>query len=152
MSLETDIKQSEFKSEYNKAIVNLIYTFNWLDYQHKNFFKQYGLTSQQYNILRILRGQHPQPCTINLLRERMLDKMCDASRIVERLRLKDLIVRKISFSDRRAVDIIISDKGLEILSQIDGPIKKFEDTIAGLSPEEAKYLNDLLDKFREKKN
>ncbi len=148
MSLETDIKQKEFKSEYNKAIVNLIYTFNWLDYQQKKFFKEYDLTQQQYNILRILRGQYPQPCTINLLRDRMLDKMCDASRIVERLRLKDLIVRKISFQDRRAVDIIISDKGLQILEQIDAPIKEFENTITGLSVEEAEHLNALLDKFR----
>ena len=148
MSLEIEIKQKEFKNEHNKVIVNLLYTYSWLEYQQKNFFKDYDLTSQQYNILRILRGQYPNPCTINILRERMLDKMCDASRIVERLRLKDLLVRQISFNDRRAVDIVISEKGLNVLEQIDGPIAAFEENVSSLTEEEAKTLNSLLDKFR----
>ena len=81
MRLEDEIKQKEFKSEYHKGIVNLIYTFNWIDSKSKDFFKQFNLTPQQFNILRILRGQHPKPSTINLLKERMLDKMSDTSRI-----------------------------------------------------------------------
>src|SRR6185437_9271918 len=105
MSLEEDIKQHKFKTEAHKAAVNIIYTFNWLDSKTRDFFKKYDLTPQQFNILRILRGQHPQPSTINLLKERMLDKMCDASRMVERLRLKNLLERHTCSNDRRSVDI-----------------------------------------------
>jgi DNA-binding MarR family transcriptional regulator len=148
MRLEDEIKQKEFKSINNKVILNVLYTYSMLDYKYKLFFKSYGLTSQQYNILRILRGQHPNPATINLLKERMLDKMSDASRIVERLRLKGLLLRKICPGDRRAVDIIITPQGLELLQGIDEPISHFENNLSPLTPEEAQQLNCLLDKFR----
>jgi DNA-binding MarR family transcriptional regulator len=148
MRLEDEIKQKEFKNEYQKSLVNIIYTFNWLDTKFKDFFKTYDLTSQQFNILRILRGQHPKPCTINLLKERMLDKMCDASRIVERLRVKNLLERTQCPNDRRSVDIIISDKGLKLLELIDNNIEPLHNTLNSLSPEEIKKLNDLLDKAR----
>ena len=82
MRLEDEIKQKEFKNEYAKSLVNLIYTFNWVDAQTRDFLKKFSITPQQFNILRILRGQQPNPATINLLKERMLDKMCDASRMV----------------------------------------------------------------------
>jgi DNA-binding MarR family transcriptional regulator len=148
MRLEDEIKQKEFKNEYQKSLVNIIYTFNWLDTKFKDFFKTYDLTSQQFNILRILRGQHPKPCTINLLKDRMLDKMCDASRIVERLRVKNLLERTQCPNDRRSVDIIISDKGLKLLELIDNNIEPLHNTLNSLSPEEIKKLNDLLDKAR----
>jgi DNA-binding MarR family transcriptional regulator len=148
MRLEEEIKQKEFINENHKAIVNLIYTFNWLDSKARTFFKQYDLTPQQFNILRILRGQHPEPCTINLLKDRMLDKECDASRIVERLRLKDLLARKQSSSDRRSVDILISKKGLDLLDEIDKKIDNFNNIISSLSKEELLKLNFLLDKAR----
>lgn len=112
------------------------------------FFKDYDLTSQQYNILRILRGQHPKPATINLLRDRMLDKMCDASRMVERLRLKDLVLRAVSSEDRRAVDIHISQKGLDLLLIIDKKLPHFESILKELNAQEIKQLNKLLDKLR----
>jgi DNA-binding MarR family transcriptional regulator len=148
MRLEEEIQQKEFKNENQKALVNIIYTFNWLDSKFKDFFKIYDLTSQQFNILRILRGQHPKPCTINLLKERMLDKMCDASRIVERLRLKNLLDRTPSPNDRRSVDIIISDKGLKLLELIDNNIDSLYNTMNSLSHEEINLLNSLLDKAR----
>jgi DNA-binding MarR family transcriptional regulator len=148
MRLEEEIQQKEFKNENQKALVNIIYTFNWLDSKFKDFFKTYDLTSQQFNILRILRGQHPKPCTINLLKERMLDKMCDASRIVERLRLKNLLDRTPSPNDRRSVDIIISDKGLKLLELIDNNIDSLYNTMNSLSHEEINLLNSLLDKAR----
>ncbi|MFN6946205.1 MAG: MarR family winged helix-turn-helix transcriptional regulator [Cytophagaceae bacterium] len=151
MRLEDEIKQKSFSSEKDKAIINLIYTFNRVDYQSKNFFKQYGLTPQQYNILRILRGQHPEPCTINLLKERMLDKMCDASRMVERLRLKQLLKRKTCTNDRRSVDIIITQKGLDLLASIDPEVTQFNaQLMSGLNDNETKILNTLLDKMRTK--
>jgi DNA-binding MarR family transcriptional regulator len=148
MRLEDEIKQKEFKNEYQKSIVNIIYTFNWIESKFKDFFKTFDLTHQQFNILRILRGQHPQPCTINLLKDRMLDKMCDASRIVERLRVKSLLERRPSPHDRRSVDIIISDKGLKLLELIDNNIEPIHNTFGSLSQEEVKKLNDLLDKAR----
>ena len=148
MRLEEEIKQKEFKNDYHKAAVNIIYTFNWLDSKSKDFFKKYDLTTQQYNILRILRGQHPQPATINLLRERMLDKMCDASRIVERLRIKNLLQRTPCSNDRRSVDIKISSKGLELLDHIDKDIESLFAHMQTLNKEEIKELNTLLDKLR----
>lgn len=148
MKLEDEIKQKEFKSDYQKAAVNIIYTFNWLDSKSKDFFKKFDLTTQQYNILRILRGQHPNPATINLLRERMLDKMCDASRIVERLRIKNLLQRNPSSNDRRSVDIKISKKGLEMLEKIDKEIEALFADMHNLNQDEIKLLNDLLDKLR----
>jgi DNA-binding MarR family transcriptional regulator len=148
MRLEEEIKQKEFTNDYHKGIVNILYTFNWLDSQSKDFFKKYDLTPQQYNILRILRGQSPKPSTINLLKDRMLDKMCDASRIVERLRLKNLLERTQCPNDRRSVDIVISQKGLNLLSMIDKDLERFYGIMHHLNKDEMQQLNDLLDKLR----
>ncbi|MFN3403172.1 MAG: MarR family winged helix-turn-helix transcriptional regulator [Cytophagaceae bacterium] len=148
MKLEEEIKQKEFRNEYHKALVNLIYTSNWLESKSKDFFKKFGLTKQQFNILRIVKGQHPNPANINLLKDRMLDKMSDASRIVERLRLKNLLDRKTCTEDKRAVDIHITKKGMDLLNKIDKEMPSFEKNFATLSIEEAKKLNSLLDKLR----
>src|SRR4051812_18512275 len=126
MRLEDEIKQKEFSSEYHKGIINLMFTFSWLDDHSREFFKKFGLTPQQFNILRILRGQHPNPCTINLLKDRMLDKICDASRMIERLRKKELVERKVSLNDRRSVDIIVTKKGIDLLKKIDKTLPDFE--------------------------
>lgn len=148
MKLEDEIKQiKSFKNEYNKAVVNIFFTYSWLESFSRIFFKEYDITSQQFNILRILRGQYPNPCTINLLRERMLDKMCDASRLVERLRLKGLLERSKASSDKRAVDILITDKGLDLLSKIDVTLP-LEGKLHTLTEDEVTTLNTLLDKLR----
>ena len=149
MKLEDEIKQGKaFNSEYNKAVVNLIYTYNWFEASSKAFFQEYDITSQQFNILRILKGQYPNPSTINLLRERMLDKMCDASRLVERLRIKGLVERSKASSDKRAVDILISKKGEELLSKIAIKFPIFEEKFKTLTETEVADLNNLLDKLR----
>lgn len=149
MLLEEEIKQKSFKSEQEKGIVNLIYTYSWMDHQMKAFFKEYDLTPQQFNILRILRGQYPNPCAIITLRDRMLDKMSDASRIVERLRIKNLVIRTVSQNDRRLVDIVISQAGLELLEKIDQNFTSVQKSIfSNLDDQEAKLLNQLLDKLR----
>jgi DNA-binding MarR family transcriptional regulator len=148
MKLEDEIKQKEFKNEYAKSVVNIIYTFNWVEAQNKDFLKKFDITSQQFNILRILRGQLPNPATINLLKERMLDKMCDASRMVDRLKTKGLLERQVCEKDRRAVDIIITKKGLELLAKIDKEIPDFEKVMHNLNQTEIKQLNLLLDKLR----
>ncbi len=147
MELEKEIAQKSFKSERHKAMVNIIYTYFWANNLTRNDFNHYDITPQQFNILRILRGQYPNPSTINLLKERMLDKMCDASRMVDRLKQKELIERCVNKKDRRSVDIVISQKGLDLLTKIDVELDQ-EKLMKHLSEEEARQLNTLLDKLR----
>src|SRR5450432_4716960 len=105
MQLEKEINQKKFRNDAHKLGVNIIYTFGWLNNFQAALMKPFGITSQQFNVLRILRGQHPNPASVKLIRERMLDKMSDASRIVEKLRVKGFIDRKISADDRRACEV-----------------------------------------------
>lgn len=149
MKLEQEIKQSKFRNEYHKLAVNVLYTNGWLMNLYSTLFSKYGITSNQYNILRILRGQYPNPATINLLKERMLDKMSDASRLVERLRIKGFVKRDLSSKDRRCVDVIITEKGLKLLAEIDKLNDKHDSFLKNLSESEAKKLNNLLDKLRD---
>ena len=148
MKLEEEIKQEKFRNEYHKLAVNIVFTHNWLMGLQSEIFNGFEITANQFNILRILRGQYPNPATINLLKERMMDKMCDASRLVERLRIKGLIKRELSLDDRRRVDVIITEKGLNILSEIDKLNSKYDSIFQNLSSEETKLLNELLDKMR----
>ena len=148
MGIAEEIKQEKFTSEFSKAVINIIYTSSWMHQKHLEVFKEYGLTTPQFNILRILRGQHPNPSTVNLLIDRMLDKSSNASRIVDRLEQKGLVTRKQCKNDRRAVDVYISEEGLELLSQMDSKLEAFEKRLRNLDEEQAKALNELLDKFR----
>lgn len=148
MKLEDEIKQSKFKDEYHKLAVNIFYTYGWLMNNNASLLKTHGLTPAQYNILRILRGQHPRAASINLLKERMLDKMSDASRLVERLRSKGLLERSQCSKDRRQVDVVITEAGLDLLAILDSEENKIEETLKTLSPEEADTVNNLLDKLR----
>lgn len=147
MELEKEI-QTKFENEYHKIVVNTLYTYGWINDLLKKRLSKNQITLQQFNILRILRGQHPGPATINLLKERMLDKMSDASRIVERLVQKGLVTRCINKKDRRAVDIHITDKGLELLKKLDPVITPIDVLKSNLTESEAKQLNILLDKLR----
>lgn len=148
-SIEELIKQTKFRDEKHKAIISILYTANLLNNFHEDYFKQFDLTSQQYNALRILRGQHPNPATVNLIRERMMDKMSDASRIVERLRKAGFVERVVSKKDRRAVDVLITQKGLDVLALIDARDEKTDKPTSHLSQEEAAELNRLLGKVLE---
>lgn len=148
MKIEEEIKQKTFKTEAQKSYVNLLYTANWLDYTSRQFFERFDITPQQYNVLRILRGRHPEPATVNYVRERMIDKSCDASRIIERLRVKKLLERKANKTDRRSVDICISSKGQGLLFSIDNEIHKLETIFNRLNDSELEVLNTLLDKLR----
>ena len=94
MGIAEEIKQEKFSSQYSKAIINVIYTSSWLNQKHLDLFKKHGLTTPQFNILRILRGQHPNPSTVNLLIDRMLDKSSNASRIIDKLEQKGLVTRR----------------------------------------------------------
>ena len=148
MEIGKAIKQSKFKNEHTKMLINILYTAGWLDSQHAQRLKPYGISPQQYNILRILRGQYPSPATVNLLIDRMLDKSSNASRIVDKLEQKGLVKRIQCSNDRRAVDVYISDKGLTLLEEMDVVIGEWETSTHRLSESEAATLNELLDKLR----
>jgi DNA-binding MarR family transcriptional regulator len=147
MSLESDIQQTRFRNEYQKTVINLIYTYNWVSEQNKKFFEREDITSQQFNILRILRGAG-KPLSTLQIRQRMLDKMSDTSRIVDRLVKKGLVKKVVCKSDRRLVDVSISDTGLELLEKLDQTSDEMDSVINKLSKEEAETLNELLDKIR----
>ena len=149
MRIEDEIKQSHFQDEHQKAMINLIYTAGWLQLRQACAFKQFALTSPQFNILRILRGQHPRPATVALLIERMLDKTSNASRIVDRLEEKKLVTRTVCPSNRRAVDIRITPAGLALLDQIEVSGVMQAAAHASLTEAEARQLNELLDKMRD---
>ena len=148
MRLEEEIMQSKFKNEYHKLSVNIIYSGNRVNLMSCKFLKPFGLTSAQFNVLRILRGQYPKPVTVNLIIERMLDKMSNASRIVDKLVQKKLSERKICCDDRRRVDVVITIKGLEPLGEIDRMEDEWFMKFKILEVNEAKQLNVLLDKLR----
>jgi len=148
MELEKEIQSSKFEDNYHKAVVNISYTYNWLNNILRVRLEKHNITAQQFNILRILRGQYPNAATVNLLKDRMIDKMCDASRIVDRLVQKKLVTRCTNSKDRRAVDIRISDEGLKILSMIDQELKMKDLLNQNVTEEEADVLCKLLDKLR----
>lgn len=149
MGIEKDIQQSKFRNEFQKVSVNIIFSANWLQESVKQFLEQEDITMQQYNILRILRGS-TKPLSTLQIRERMLDKMSDTSRIAERLVKKDLIQKEISTADKRLVDIVITTKGLEMLQRLDERNHELDNAASGLTEEEAILLNSLLDKMRSK--
>jgi DNA-binding MarR family transcriptional regulator len=146
-SIEEEIK-SRFQNERHKASVNLIYTANWATSELDSFLKKHALTSQQYNMLRILRGAHPEPVSLKYIRVRMLDKMSDVSRMVEKLANRGYIDRWRSEEDRRVVNIVINAQGLDLLKAADHDVKRMEARFGALTPEELVQLNALLDKLR----
>jgi len=147
MSLESDIQQAKFRNEYQKTVINIIYTSNWISEQNKKIFEREDITSQQFNILRILRGAG-KPLSTLQIRQRMLDKMSDTSRIVDRLVKKGLVKKVICKSDRRLVDVSISDKGMDLLQKLDHASDEMDSILNKLTVEEAIVLNGLLDKIR----
>lgn len=149
MKLEDEIQQKKFKSIEQKLMLNLIYTTNWLTAKQDSLFKDSGITVQQYNVLRILRGQYPNPCSIKLIKERMLDRMSDTSRIVDKLYTKKLLERNECPNDRRSVNVIISNQGLELLKSLDYVDDLSKQNLKSLSDKEIDILNDLLDKLRD---
>jgi DNA-binding MarR family transcriptional regulator len=148
MSLEKDINQTKFRNEHQKAIINLIYTYNWANEQMKVFFESVDITAQQFNILRILRGAG-EPLSTLQIRQRMLDKMSDTSRIVDRLIVKGFAKKIICKSDKRLVDVSITDKGKKLLEKTDQHENEMDAVFGSLSEAEARTMNTLLDKIRQ---
>ena len=146
-NIEKLLSQKAFDNEYTKGMIGLVFVGNWLVSRNQQFFKKFDITMQQFNILRILRGQHPKAANINMLKERMLDRMSDVSRLVERLRKADLLERKSCESDRRAVDVKITSKGLQLLKSIEEEVTQLDDVLKkALDPGEIAQLNNLVDK------
>ncbi|MGE0773333.1 MAG: MarR family winged helix-turn-helix transcriptional regulator [Cyclobacteriaceae bacterium] len=148
MRLEDEIKQAHFRNYRQKVFLNIVYSGNWLHAKQQEFFKPYGITGQQFNILRILRGQHPKKISGIEIKSRMLDRNSDVSRLLDRLIAKKLVTKEPSEKDKRAADVGISDQGLELLQVIDKKMESLDSLINSLTEEEAKVLNQLLDKMR----
>lgn len=148
MQLQKETQTARFESVHQQAIVNILHTYNWCTDKLKQTVQPYDITTQQFNVLRILRGQYPNPSTVTLVKSRMLDKMCDASRIVDRLVQKGLIVKDGNIVDKRAVDVMISEKGLQLLEKMDAEVSISGIVSGNLTQKEAEQLNALLDKMR----
>lgn len=148
MKIEDEIK-GKFRNNYHKAVINLTYTANILNFHFQKLVRSYGLTTQQYNVLRILRGAFPKKCSLKYIKRRMLDKKSDVSRIVDRLFNNGLVMRKEAITDRREKDIRITDTGMKILADMDECERKVDDFLINLSEGEVSELNRLLDKIRD---
>jgi len=149
MGIHKDIHQTKFRNEHHKALINLLYTYGWTVEQLKHLVSSEGITHQQFNILRILRGSHPAPLSTLQIRERMIDKMSDTSRIVDRLLAKSLVKKVVSKKDRRLVDVTITEKGLALLERLDEKQAEMDGILNNLTEKEALTLSKLLDKARE---
>ena len=149
MTIQEAIKQNKgFANEQEKALVNLLFTYGVVANVLHDNLKPHGISMQQFNVLRILRGQNKKPCPLYDIKSRMLDKQSDVSRIVDRLVEKGLANRTGCPNDRRRVDITIADAGLHMLSIIDAEHRREELIMTALSEEEATLMNALLDKIR----
>lgn len=148
MIIEEEIKQPKFKSLHQKAVLNLLFTANWIQNKQRELFEPFGITGQQYNMLRILRGKHPEPIAAVEIKSRMLDKNSDVSRLLDRLIGKNLVKKNQCPNDKRATDISITETGLDLLNQLDTSINNLDSYLINLTREEAKQLSDLLDKAR----
>ncbi len=149
MKIEKELRQKYFNSIYHKLALNVMFSNNWIMESQLRILKPYQFTQPQYNVLRILRGSYPNPLTINAIIERMLDRMSNVSRLVDKLLEKGYVERQQSADDRRAVDVVITQKGMNILAEIDKQQERWEKQYTKLSEEEAKQLNELLDKLRD---
>ena len=146
MRIEEEIKQKKFKSEYHKAHINILFTAAWLSQHSVQLLKPFNISWQQFNVLRILRGIHPESASVKLLTERMIDKMSNASRLVEKLKRKGLVDRQICPEDRRRVDVFITDKGLDLVNQASAVMEEdLQRVMSSISREEAVALNQILD-------
>ncbi len=149
MKLKEEINQKHFSSHGEECLVNLVFTYNWFKGVMKDYLKPYGLTMQQYNVMRILNGAYPKPITTSVIRKRMLDKMSDASRIVERLHNKQLVERSTCKEDKRLVDVVITEAGRKLVKQVLREYDSLLKIASNLTEDEARTLSQLLDKLRD---
>lgn len=145
--IQEHIKQKTYSSEWQRLKVNLLLTSGWLKNEIKLFLDQFEITQQQFNILRILRGAKGEPLSTNEICERMIDKMSDTSRIVDRLVSKNLVIKQPCPHDGRKVQVFISNEGMYLLSTIDTKLKNLDAIFENLTEEEGRQLNKLLEKI-----
>jgi DNA-binding MarR family transcriptional regulator len=148
MGLEQEIRQEKFGNEYEKAIVNVLFTSSWLYNLNSARLKPFGITPEQFNVLRILRGSAPKPLMLADITGRMIDKNSNATRLVEKLRQKGFLKREICDNNRRQVDISITEKGLILLKKLDQDSEVFLTGMKSITKSEAIELNRILDKWR----
>ncbi|MEI9919708.1 MAG: MarR family transcriptional regulator [Bacteroidota bacterium] len=135
-------------SEHHRVAINILQTASWLHSSDTSRLKKHGITPEQYNVLRILRGGHPNKLMLADITNRMIDKSSNATRLVEKLRQKDLVKREVCEANRRQVDISITEKGLTLLKAVDAEEQKWIDSLKNISKVEAAELNRLLDKLK----
>ena len=151
MKIEEVVKSNAIMGLSQKAVLNIIYTQNNINERLIEIFKPYDLSNEQYNVLRILRGQKGNPANMCLIQERMLAKTSNTTRLVDKLLLKELVTRKVCKENRRKIEVLITEKGLDILKELDPKVYNYEQNIvANLSSSELEQLNDLLEKIRTK--
>jgi len=146
--LEDEIQQARFDDEFLKVIVNILVTADRISGSTNGVLKPFGLSKEQFNVMRILRGQYPKPSTLQLISERMISQSSNATRLVEKLRAKGLVVRNQCESNRRKVDITITEKGLKLLEKLDPQVKAAGEKMRRITDDEAQVLNEILDKMR----
>ncbi|MBK0402684.1 MarR family transcriptional regulator [Adhaeribacter sp. BT258] len=149
MKLEDEIKQKSFKTPYHRMMVNIMFTGNWIQKDLASQLRKFDLSLQQHNVLSILKGQFPNPCTLGLIQERMLDRESNATRLVDKLMQKGLVNRCQCAENRRQVDIVITEAGLKLLEKTNAISEHIQDKYSNLTIEEATLLGNLLDKLRD---
>ena len=148
MKIEEAIRQPKFSSAQQKAIVNIMYTYNWMNGIQEELFTKFDITQQQYNVLRILRGRYPNSICAGEIKEVMIDRSPDLTRLCDRLMKKELIERQVNEYNRRQVLIKITITGLELLKEIEPALKNMSKRFKNLTDDEADKLSELLDKLR----
>jgi len=147
-TLEEAIKQSVFKNNVRKALINIIYTANWIRDKHSPIFKEYGILQQHYNVLRIVKGRKGEAVSPGQILKVMIDKGRDLTRLVDKLVKKGYLERSICSKNRRKVDIHITSEGIRITDEIEQRLSQISEDIFDLTEEEAHHLNHILDKMR----
>ncbi|TRX56111.1 MarR family transcriptional regulator [Fulvivirga sp. M361] len=148
MKIKEEINRLPFKNETQKAALNILFTSNWISSQYQKFFNPYGITSQQYHVLSVLRITHPKTISTSEIKARLHDRNSDASRIVDRLTSKGYVKKSVCSEDRRLVDVSLTENGFQLLHEVDRNIDIMNDFSGNLNEREAQTLNELLDKLR----
>lgn len=151
MSIQKELQQPEFQNDYHRLRVNLLHSATWLQEQIKHFLSPFGITQKQFNMLRIVRGgEKTKALSVYEIRARMIDKMADTSRMVARLEDQKLLERRPCKEDRRHKRVYMTEKGKQILEQIDQKLPELDAILAKLTTTEARQMSDLLDKMKVK--
>ncbi|MHC0447489.1 MarR family winged helix-turn-helix transcriptional regulator [Flavobacterium sp. 3-218] len=152
MTIEEVIKSTVKMDNAKKVILNIMYTQNVVQDHFNELLKPYDLSGEQYNVLRILRGQKGKPANMCVIQERMLAKTSNTTRLVDKLLLKEFVTRNVCPDNRRKIEVLITQKGLDVLKELDPKVDAHENTFAkNLKPDELVFLNQLLEKFRTNK-